>query len=76
MTTDVSKGTYRHTKSGKTYEVIGTALQTETHEMLVIYRPMYKVEYELFARPLDMFVENIIVGGEYKARFERLEDGI
>ena len=33
----IPKGTYRHTKSGKMYEVIGVALHTETNEQLVIY---------------------------------------
>ena len=31
--TGISKGTYRHSKSGKLYEVIGLALETETEEL-------------------------------------------
>ena len=41
----ISKGTYKHSKSSKLYEVIGLALETETEELLVIYRPLYENEY-------------------------------
>lgn len=68
----IKKGTYRHTKSGKLYEVLGVALQTETHEQLVIYRPLYDNEYELFARPYDMFVELTLIDGQEVPRFEKI----
>ena len=70
----IKKGTYRHTKSGKLYEVLGIALQTETHEQLVIYRPLYDNEYELFARPYDMFVEKAIINGQEVRRFEKIDE--
>ena len=35
------KGTYRHNKSGKLYEVIDVALHTETDEKMVIYQALY-----------------------------------
>ena len=37
----IAKGVYRHTKSGKLYEVHGVALQTETNEQLVVYGALY-----------------------------------
>lgn len=74
---EIQKGTYRHSKTGNLYEVIGVALQTETLEQLVIYRQLYKNEgkkyqYELFARPYDMFVEMVELDGETKPRFEKV----
>ncbi|QJU11410.1 DUF1653 domain-containing protein [Candidatus Saccharibacteria bacterium oral taxon 488] len=70
--TGVSKGTYRHGKSGKLYEVIGLALETETAELLVIYRPLYENEYELFARPVSMFTETVVLDGQSVPRFENV----
>lgn len=53
-------GIYHHFKdAGKEYEVLGTAFHTETEELLVIYRPLYETEYELFARPVAMFLEDV-----------------
>ena len=67
-------GKYRHSKTGRFYEVVGIALQTETDERLVIYRPLYESEHQLFARPYDMFVEQVNIDGERRLRFEKLED--
>lgn len=70
----IEKGTYRHNKKGHLYEVLGVALQTETNEPLVIYCPLYDGEYEFFARPYAMFVEEVELNGETKPRFEKVED--
>lgn len=71
----LKKGIYRHAKTGKGYEVLGVALQTETEELLVIYRPLYdETDYELFARPLDIFIESVIIGGVSRQRFEWLRE--
>lgn len=40
------------------YEIIGTAIHTETGERLVIYRAMYG-EHETFVRPVDMFLSKV-----------------
>lgn len=67
----LKKGIYRHAKTGKEYEVVGVALQTETEEKLVIYRPLYDgTDYELFARPFDMFIESVVIDGASRRRFE------
>ena len=68
----IAKGVYRHTKSGKMYEVIGVALHTETNEQLVIYKPLYESEFELFARPHNMFTESVEIDGEMRPRFEEV----
>ena len=70
--TKISKGVYKHSKSGKLYEVIGLALETETEELLVIYRPLYENEYELFARPANMFTETVVLDGKSVPRFEKV----
>lgn len=70
----IEKGKYRHSKTGNVYEVLGVALETETNEQLVIYRPLYKSEYELFARPRGMFTQQVELGGELKPRFEKIRD--
>ena len=72
----ISKGTYKHSKSGKLYEVIGLALETEAEELLVIYRPLYENEYELFARPASMFTETVVLDGKSVPRFEKINSKI
>ena len=64
-------GIYRHTKSGKLYEVVEVALHTETNEQLVVYRPLYESQYKLFARPYAMFVEGIELDGQTVPRFTK-----
>lgn len=67
-------GTYKHTKSGKLYEVVGMTFHTETFEPLVIYKPLYESDYELFARPYAMFIEMVQLDGKMVARFEKISD--
>ncbi|HMQ96340.1 MAG TPA: DUF1653 domain-containing protein [Candidatus Saccharibacteria bacterium] len=71
---DSKKGMYLHNKSGKLYEVLGTALHTETNEQMVVYRPLYETKYELFVRPYDMFFETVVLHGRQVPRFEKIED--
>ena len=56
-----------------TYEIIGTAMHTETEETLVIYRALYG-EGGLWVRPAKMFFETIERDGKKMKRFE-LVDG-
>lgn len=70
----IEKEIYRHTRTGNLYQVLGVALHSETLEQLVIYKPLYDSKYELFARPYDMFVEEVELGGAMKPRFEKVED--
>ncbi len=71
---NIVKGIYRQSKKGHLYEVIGMALQTETDEPLVIYRPLYENEYELFARPYAMFIEKVELDSKLIPRFEKVND--
>ena len=73
------EGTYRHSKSGKRYEVVDVAMHTETNEMMVVYRALYKSpdlaeqygDHPLFVRPYDMFFETVEIDGEMVPRFEK-----
>lgn len=66
----IAPGRYRHYK-GKEYEVIGVATHSETHESLVVYRPLYG-EGAIWVRPLAMFEGQVEVKGRTVARFEFL----
>lgn len=68
------KGVYKHSKSGKVYELVGVALRTEIEETLVVYRPLYDCKHELFARPYGMFFEEVVVDGMRRIRFEKISD--
>lgn len=65
-------GTYKHYKGNK-YKVIAIANHSETLEHMVVYcdcsaDPVYWV------RPLEMFLENVIVDGNSVKRFEKIEN--
>lgn len=69
---DTPPGRYRHYKGG-TYEVIGVARHSETLEPLVVYRPVYDTS-GWWVRPHAMFFGRVVVDGEERARFERIDD--
>ncbi len=64
----VKPGFYRHYKGGR-YEVIDTAIHSETLEPMVVYRPLYG-EGKLWVRPAQMFFETVLVNGESQLRFQ------
>lgn len=66
---------YRHYK-GNLYQVLYIALHTETEEPLVIYQALYG-ERKIWARPLDMFAENVTLpDGNVAARFALVDDEV
>ena len=62
-------GRYRHYKGGE-YEVIGVARHSETHEPLVVYRPLYNAS-GWWVRPHAMFFGAVHVEGRSMPRFTR-----
>ena len=60
-------GRYRHYKGGE-YEVIGVARHSETHEPLVVYRPLYNAT-GWWVRPHAMFFEAAEFDGRVQPRF-------
>ncbi|KRA23118.1 hypothetical protein ASD65_00805 [Microbacterium sp. Root61] len=67
--TDVEPGVYRHFK-GARYEVIGTALHSETEEEHVVYRPL-DGDGRLWVRPRSMWDELVDRDGYRGPRFRR-----
>jgi hypothetical protein len=63
-------GRYRHYKGGE-YEVVAVARHSETHEPLVVYRPLYG-DSGWWVRPHAMFFEQVDVGGVRQPRFARI----
>ena len=61
-------GIYEHYK-GHIYKVIGTAMHSETLEDLVIYVNT-EDPGKLWARPKEMFLENVAVRGKSVPRFK------
>ena len=63
----IRPGRYRHFKGGE-YEVLATALHSETLEPMVIYRALYG-EKGLWVRPASMFLETVERDGQTFPRF-------
>ena len=68
---DSQTGLYRHFK-GNLYEVIGTALHSETQEPMVVYRALYG-ENGLWVRPAAMWSEIIDRDGYHGPRFQYID---
>lgn len=72
----ITLGKYRHYK-GNNYEVIAIALHSETLEKMVVYKPLYETpeieEGTLWVRPLDMFMEAVVINGKSIPRFEKMD---
>jgi hypothetical protein len=64
---EMKLGLYRHYKGGE-YDVIGLARHSETHEPLVVYRPLYN-QSGLWVRPYAMFFEQVEQEGRLQPRF-------
>lgn len=64
-------GHYRHYKGGE-YEVVSVARHSETHEPLVVYRPLYN-DSGWWVRPYAMFVEDVVIDGVRQPRFARID---
>ena len=65
-------GKYEHYK-GKQYKVIGIARHSETLEYLIVYKALYG-NYDLWVRPLEMFLEEVNIDGKLLPRFKYIGD--
>ena len=63
----IRPGKYRHFKGGE-YQVLGTALHSETGEPMVVYRALYG-EGGLWVRPAHMWTEPVARDGYSGPRF-------
>ena len=54
----LAPGVYKHYK-GKEYNVIGVGKDTETEELVVIYRPRYESDVAYWVRPYVMFIDDV-----------------
>jgi hypothetical protein len=59
---------YEHYK-GLRYKILGVARHSETLEELVVYQALYG-EGDIWVRPLNMFLENIVINGQLQPRFK------
>ena len=66
----IKLGKYQHYK-GNNYEVIDVARHSETLEDMVVYRALYG-DFDLWVRPLKMFLENVEINGVTMPRFKYL----
>ena len=64
----IERGIYKHFKGGL-YMVIGTAVHSETEELMVVYLPLYG-SYQMTVRPLKMFTEEVLHDGVMIPRFK------
>lgn len=71
MSNTICPGKYRHFK-GNEYQVIGTARNSETMELMVVYRALYG-DYGLWVRPASMWNEMVTRDGKTFRRFTLIE---
>lgn len=69
----ITPGTYKHSKSGKRYRVLFTALHSESLEKLVIYECLYdNATSKYWSRPASTWNEVVRVSGKQVPRFVRI----
>ena len=67
----IQPGRYKHYKGGE-YQVIDLVCHSETEECLVLYQPLYG-ESKLWVRPLTLFLEPVLIEGQWLPRFAFVE---
>lgn len=70
--------TYQHYK-GKTYKIIALARHSEDPNLImVIYQAQYNCptfgSNPIWARPIEMFAENVFSNGKEQPRFQKIDN--
>ncbi len=69
---------YQHYKNGHIYKILHIALDSETHEEMVVYQGIYDSEEfgrnPIFVRPKAMFFEELEYKGVKVPRFKDLQN--
>jgi len=69
----VIKGFYRHSKSGRSYQVLAIGHDSETLEKVVVYQGLYTdPEFgngPVWIRPVSEFLGTVLIEGEEYVRF-------
>jgi hypothetical protein len=68
---------FEHYK-GKKYKILSVARHSETLEMCVVYQSLYNDaqfgDHAVWVRPLEMFLETVMIDGNAVPRFRLIED--
>ena len=75
---EIELGKYLHYKTGKLYQVLGTARHSETLEDMVVYQALYYCEKfgrnQIWVRPKKMFLEYVVYDGHHVQRFKQIKE--
>jgi len=65
---------YQHYKTNKLYEIVASALHSETYEELVVYKALYNCDTfgnnQIWVRPKAMFHETVLYKDDTVQRFK------
>lgn len=66
---------FTHFKTGKEYLALGHAIFNDDYSEYVVYRPLNQLPgvKEVYARPKEMFYENVEIDGKFVRRFHPKE---
>jgi len=71
----IKRGIYRHFK-GNFYEVLGTAIHSETLEKFIVYKTLYNSKKfgknAIWIRSIKNFAEKVLINGKKIPRFKYL----
>ena len=80
LTARVPPGAMFEHYKGKRYKVLGVARHSETLQLYVTYQALYDSSefgnQATWVRPIEMFLENVIIDGEEKPRFKLLAESV
>lgn len=73
LTAKVPVGAIFEHYKGKKYKILGTGRHSETLGLCVIYQALYNTsdfgDHSVWIRPLEMFLETVLIDGKEKPRF-------